>query len=189
MFECLVGYPPFCSPSAHETYRKIIDWRHELYFPDDVHLSRKSEDLIRRMITSADHRLGKKGAEEIKDHVFFSGVDWTTIRNIEAPFIPHLKSVTDTSYSPTEDLDDLPTEPVGADTDTSSRDLAFLGYTFRRYENYGAVSQAMVRVLQINLHLESCSLPASISIHTTHQTQISALNASPNIYPAGDAKH
>ncbi|KAA1132079.1 Serine/threonine-protein kinase [Puccinia graminis f. sp. tritici] len=138
MFECLVGYPPFCSPSAHETYRKIIDWRHELYFPDDVHLSRKSEDLIRRMITSADHRLGKKGAEEIKDHVFFSGVDWTTIRNIEAPFIPHLKSVTDTSYSPTEDLDDLPTEPVGADTDTSSRDLAFLGYTFRRYENYGA---------------------------------------------------
>ncbi|KAA1112873.1 Serine/threonine-protein kinase [Puccinia graminis f. sp. tritici] len=189
MFECLVGYPPFCSPSAHETYRKIIDWRHELYFPDDVHLSRESEDLIRRLITSADHRLGKKGAEEIKDHVFFSGVDWTTIRNIEAPCVPHLKSVTDTSYFPTEDSDDLPTEPVGADTDTSSRDLAFLGYTFRRYENSGAVSQAMVRVLQINLHLESCSLPASISIHTTHQTQISALNASPNIYPAGDAKH
>jgi protein-serine/threonine kinase len=50
MFECLVGYPPFCSPSAHETYRKIIDWRNELYFPDDVHLSRESEDLIRRLV-------------------------------------------------------------------------------------------------------------------------------------------
>jgi protein-serine/threonine kinase len=48
MFECLVGYPPFCSPSAHETYRKIIDWRHELYFPDDVHRARESEDLVRR---------------------------------------------------------------------------------------------------------------------------------------------
>lgn len=48
MFECLVGYPPFCSQSAHETYRKIIDWRNELYFPDDVHLSRESEDLVRR---------------------------------------------------------------------------------------------------------------------------------------------
>lgn len=137
MFECLVGYPPFCSPSAHETYRKIIDWRHELYFPDDVHLSRESEDLIRRLITSADHRLGKKGAEEIKDHVFFAGVDWTTIRNIEAPFVPHLKSVTDTSYFPTDDLNDVPTEPVGADTDGGSKDLAFLGYTFRRYENSG----------------------------------------------------
>ncbi|PLW45858.1 hypothetical protein PCANC_10105 [Puccinia coronata f. sp. avenae] len=138
MFECLVGYPPFCSPSAHETYRKIIDWRHELYFPDDVHLSRESEDLIRRLITSADHRLGKKSADEIKHHVFFSGVDWTTIRDIEAPFVPHLKSVTDTSYFPTEDLNDVPTEPVGADTDSSSKDLAFLGYTFRRYENSGA---------------------------------------------------
>ncbi|KAH9447565.1 hypothetical protein MJO28_011082 [Puccinia striiformis f. sp. tritici] len=137
MFECLVGYPPFCSPSAHETYRKIIDWRHELYFPDDVHLSRESEDLIRRLITSADHRLGKKGAEEIKEHVFFSGVDWSTIRNIEAPFVPHLKSVTDTSYFPTDDLGDVPNEPVGADTDSGSKDLAFLGYTFRRYENSG----------------------------------------------------
>jgi hypothetical protein len=39
------------------------------------------------------------------------------------------RSVTDTSYFPTEDLNDVPTEPVGADTDTSSKDLAFLGYT------------------------------------------------------------
>ncbi|EGG04639.1 uncharacterized protein MELLADRAFT_49110 [Melampsora larici-populina 98AG31] len=138
MFECLVGYPPFCSPSAHETYRKIIDWRNELYFPDDVHLSRESEDLIRRMITAADNRLGRNGAEEIKQHTFFSGVDWPTIRNIEAPFVPHLKSVTDTSYFPTDDLNDVPTEPVGADTDSGSKDLAFLGYTFRRYENSGA---------------------------------------------------
>ncbi|CAG8706830.1 14156_t:CDS:2, partial [Funneliformis caledonium] len=38
MFECLVGYPPFCSENAHETYRKIINWRDQLYFPDDVHL-------------------------------------------------------------------------------------------------------------------------------------------------------
>lgn len=28
MFECLVGYPPFCSENAHDTYRKIIDWQH-----------------------------------------------------------------------------------------------------------------------------------------------------------------
>ncbi|KAI7946351.1 hypothetical protein MJO29_010878, partial [Puccinia striiformis f. sp. tritici] len=102
---------------------------HELYFPDDVHLSREAEELIRRLITSADHRLGKKGAEEIKEHVFFSGIDWSTIQNIEAPFVPHLKLVTDTSYFPTDDLGDVPNEPVGADTDSGSKDLAFLGYT------------------------------------------------------------
>ncbi|CAJ0905746.1 9014_t:CDS:1, partial [Entrophospora sp. SA101] len=48
MFECLVGYPPFASEHPHETYRKIINWRDQLYFPDDVHLSHEAEDLIRR---------------------------------------------------------------------------------------------------------------------------------------------
>lgn len=48
MFECLVGYPPFCSETTHDTYTKIINWPHYLLFPDDVHLSREAEDLIRR---------------------------------------------------------------------------------------------------------------------------------------------
>lgn len=48
MFECLVGYPPFCSDSTHETYQKIMQWANYLLFPDDVHLSRESEDLVRR---------------------------------------------------------------------------------------------------------------------------------------------
>lgn len=50
MFECLVGYPPFCSENAHETYRKIMNWREQLYFPEDVHLSPDAEDLIRRYV-------------------------------------------------------------------------------------------------------------------------------------------
>lgn len=50
MFECLVGYPPFCSESTHETYQKIIQWQNHLAFPDDVHLSREAEDLIRRYV-------------------------------------------------------------------------------------------------------------------------------------------
>ncbi|KAK4702671.1 hypothetical protein P7C70_g3550, partial [Phenoliferia sp. Uapishka_3] len=91
MFECLVGYPPFCSENAHDTYRKIIDWKNQLYFPEDVRLSRESEDLIRKMIVGHDQRLGRNSADEIKNHTFFAGVDWTTIRNIESPFIPHLR--------------------------------------------------------------------------------------------------
>jgi protein-serine/threonine kinase len=50
MFECLVGYPPFCSEETHETYQKIINWPYHLAFPDDVHLSREAEDLIRRCV-------------------------------------------------------------------------------------------------------------------------------------------
>jgi len=48
MFECMVGYPPFCSENTHETYQKIMQWPRYLMFPDDVHLSREAEDLIRR---------------------------------------------------------------------------------------------------------------------------------------------
>lgn len=88
-----------------------------------------------RLITSPENRLGRNGAPEIREHPFFAGVDWNTIRAIDAPFIPHLKSVTDTSYFPTEDYQDVPEVPSGADVGVGSKDLAFLGYTYRRYED------------------------------------------------------
>jgi protein-serine/threonine kinase len=48
MFECLVGYPPFCSDSTHDTYQKIMQWQQYLIFPDDVYLSREAMDLVKR---------------------------------------------------------------------------------------------------------------------------------------------
>ncbi|KAN0126667.1 AGC/NDR protein kinase [Russula decolorans] len=131
MFECLVGYPPFCSETTHETYQKIIHWLHHLIIPDDVHLSEEAEDIIRRLITSADRRLN---VDQIKNHPFFYGVDWNTIRQIDAPFVPRLRSITDTSYFPVEDLEQTGADNAGgADTNDSSKDLAFLGYTFKRF--------------------------------------------------------
>lgn len=50
MYEMLVGYPPFCSETPHETYKKIMDWQRELQFADDVHLSREALDLIKRLV-------------------------------------------------------------------------------------------------------------------------------------------
>ena len=47
MFECLVGYAPFCSENPSDTYKKIIEWPNYLYFPDEVHLSKEAEHLIR----------------------------------------------------------------------------------------------------------------------------------------------
>lgn len=44
--------PPFCSENAHDTYRKIIDWRNNLHFPEDgPRLSAEAEDLVRRYVT------------------------------------------------------------------------------------------------------------------------------------------
>ena len=78
-----------------------------------------------RLITSQDRRLA---VEQIKKHPFFYGVDWNAIRQIEAPFIPRLRSITDTSYFPTEELDQVPDEPSGGDTTGAHKELAFLGY-------------------------------------------------------------
>ncbi|KAJ7904539.1 kinase-like domain-containing protein [Mycena olivaceomarginata] len=122
-FECLVGYPPFCSESTHDTYQKIMQWQYHLAFPDDVHLSRQAEDLVRRLITSADRRMS---IQEIKKHPFFYGVDWVTLRSIDAPFVPHLRSLTDTS------LEQAP-EDAPAVAGDAAKDLAFLGYTFKRF--------------------------------------------------------
>ncbi|KAK7061741.1 AGC/NDR protein kinase [Favolaschia claudopus] len=128
-FECLVGYPPFCSESTHDTYQKIMQWQYHLAFPDDVHLSRQAEDLVRRLITSADRRMN---VPEIKKHPFFYGVDWATLRSIDAPFVPHLRSLTDTSYFPVNELEQVP-EEVPAVAGDAAKDLAFLGYTFKRF--------------------------------------------------------
>ena len=59
MFECLIGWPPFCAEDAHDTYKKIVDWRSHLYFPHDNPLlhdphSRQqwpaAEDCIKRYV-------------------------------------------------------------------------------------------------------------------------------------------
>lgn len=130
MFESLVGYPPFCSESTHETYQKIMQWQYYLVFPEDVHLSREAEDVVRRLITSADRRLR---IDQIKAHPFFYGVEWDTIRQIDPPFVPNLRSMTDTQYFPTDEIDQSPAEAAAADTAASQKDLAFLGYTFKRF--------------------------------------------------------
>jgi protein-serine/threonine kinase len=77
-----------------------------------------------RLITSQDRRLN---LEQVKRHSFFYGVDWETLRHIDAPFVPHLKSITDTSYFPTDEIDQSPQEPSSPDTNGASKDLAFLG--------------------------------------------------------------
>lgn len=129
MFECLVGYPPFCSESTHDTYKKIMQWQQFLVFPDDVHLSNEAEDLIRRLLTSTERRLN---IEQIKNHPFFYGVDWDAIRQMDSPFVPRLRSMTDTSYFPTDEIEQTP-EELPADSSTVGKDLAFLGYTFKRF--------------------------------------------------------
>jgi protein-serine/threonine kinase len=152
MFEMLVGYPPFSAADYQSTFQKIVNWRAHLQFPQGIHVSPAAEHLIRRLLCDAEQRLGLYGADEIKAHPFFRGVDWEDLRRQRAPFVPVLKSVTDTFYFPSE-LDKVSSEEVASAGNTNGRevdeeengtaftsilrkkDLAFVGYSFRRFES------------------------------------------------------
>ena len=134
----LVGYPPFCSDTHAETYRKILNWKQFLQFPPDIQLSNDAYDLIKRLMCEPEGRLGRFGAGEIKAHPFFKGIDWDRLRLMKAPFIPELRSITDTSYFPLDDLKAVPLElfkEFDYRTISTQKDLAFVGYTFRRFED------------------------------------------------------
>lgn len=96
-FEMVVGYPPFFSDEASITCKKIMQWKKTFSIPKDAELSPSATDLILRLICDSDRRLGNKGAQEIKSHPFFKGVDWENMRKTIAPFIPDLTSELDTS--------------------------------------------------------------------------------------------
>lgn len=142
LYEMLIGYPPFCSESHVETYQKILRWRESLVIPNEVYTSPSAENLIRRLLCDGEYRLGRHGVEEIKSHPFFIGIDWENLQSMPAPFVPQLVSMADTSHFPIDEIiEDPSNHPNSAlnntgDTGTLARqkDLAFVGYTFRRFE-------------------------------------------------------
>ncbi|KAI9783915.1 MAG: Serine/threonine-protein kinase [Peltula sp. TS41687] len=141
MFECLVGWPPFCSDDQHDTYRKIVNWKKCLYFPRDIRLGPEAEHLIRSLICDPLERLGHGGVSEIKGHPFFRGVIFEHLRRIEAPFKPKLKSNIDFTYFPVEDIDQSDnTAELRREAQQQSQasaaqmEMVFQNYTFKRFD-------------------------------------------------------
>ncbi|XP_077325200.1 serine/threonine-protein kinase 38-like isoform X2 [Lithobates pipiens] len=135
MYEMLIGYPPFCSETPQETYRKVMTWKETLVFPPEVPISEKSKDLILRFCNDADNRIGANGIEEIKSHAFFEGVDWGHIRERPAAITIEIKSIDDTSnFDEFPESDILQPVPNTTEPDYKSKDWVFLNYTYKRFE-------------------------------------------------------
>ena len=79
---------------------------------------------LNSLMTWGDHRAG---VEELRTHPLFDGVEWSALRMMPAPRPPTLKSITDTSYFPTEEYADVPEVPAGVEKLDADKDLAFLG--------------------------------------------------------------
>ncbi|KAK9747647.1 hypothetical protein RND81_02G005500 [Saponaria officinalis] len=138
MFEMLVGYPPFYSDDPMTTCRKIVNWRTHLKFPEEVQLTPEAKDLISKLLCNVNQRLGSNGADEIKVHPWFDGVDWERIYQMEAAFIPEVNDELDTqNFEKFDEADNLlqSTSKTGPWRKMlSSKDLNFVGYTYKNFE-------------------------------------------------------
>uniref|UniRef100_A0A0K0D1J6 non-specific serine/threonine protein kinase n=1 Tax=Angiostrongylus cantonensis TaxID=6313 RepID=A0A0K0D1J6_ANGCA len=81
LYEMLIGYPPFCSETPQETYRKVVNWQQTLIFPPEMPISVDAKTTIKRFCCEPERRMGHNGGlEEIKQCIFFRRIDWNHIR-------------------------------------------------------------------------------------------------------------
>ncbi|KAK6780644.1 hypothetical protein RDI58_022828 [Solanum bulbocastanum] len=138
MYEMLVGYPPFYSDDPMSTCRKIVNWKSHLKFPEEAKLSSEAEDLIGKLLCHVTQRLGSNGADEIKVHPWFRGIDWDRIYHIDAAFIPEVTDELDTQNF--EKFEESETRSQSASRSgpwrkmLSSKDINFVGYTYKNFE-------------------------------------------------------
>ncbi|VVA16097.1 PREDICTED: serine/threonine-kinase [Prunus dulcis] len=138
MYEMLVGYPPFYSDEPMSTCRKIVNWRTHLKFPEEAKLSPEAKDLISKLLCNVDQRLGTKGADEIKAHSWFKGIEWDKLYQMKAAFIPEVNDELDTqNFEKFEEGDNQ----IESSTRSgpwrkmlSSKDVNFVGYTYKNFE-------------------------------------------------------
>ncbi|KAI1130226.1 putative response regulator receiver RIM15p [Nemania abortiva] len=137
MFEFLYGFPPFHASEAEQVFENILARRIE--WPDDEDVvSPEAKDLINRLLcVDPQQRLGKNledkfasGGEEIRSHPWFSGMNWDTLLQDEAQFVPQPENPEDTEYfdsrgatlqSFTEEMEDQATPPSASTPDYPDR--------------------------------------------------------------------
>jgi serine/threonine-protein kinase RIM15 len=107
LFECLYGRPPFNADTPDEVFKNIL--ARKIQWPldeEDDTVSEEAKDLVLKlMCLDPKNRLGSNkddkfanGGDEIKAHPWFAGINWETLREDEASFIPMSENPEDTEY-------------------------------------------------------------------------------------------
>lgn len=171
LFECMFGYPPFYSDDPMQTCRRILNWKQSLKFPSPQTVSNEAMDFCQGLICDPESRLGSRGAgsQELKAAKWFANVDFATLQQMEAPFVPRFslpakdilrelqtRPHTDPRFCElieeiTCNFDQFPDEPLpgvghlGKPTLGSWSDPKFLGFTFNNTKKSVPAAMVVVR--------------------------------------------
>ncbi|CAO3621709.1 unnamed protein product [Mucor fragilis] len=97
IYELITGNPPFTAKNPIDQYQRILEC--DITFPSNMSL--EVIDLLQNLLkTKASERFGnlKNGANDIKDHAWFKGIDFEQVlaRELTPPFVPDIKFEGDT---------------------------------------------------------------------------------------------
>jgi serine/threonine protein kinase len=93
VYEMLTGLPPWYTKDRRELFRRIR--KAPLVFPVDV--GQKAQSLIRGFLTRDPNlRLGASSVLAVKNHSFFSSMNWRSLqaKQIDPPFAPKARQTT-----------------------------------------------------------------------------------------------
>ncbi|XP_060725528.1 serine/threonine-protein kinase greatwall isoform X2 [Tachysurus vachellii] len=95
LFEFLTGVPPFNDETPQLVFQNILN--RDIPWPDgEEEISPNARGAIEILLSPDVTK--RAGLKELKEHAFFTGLDWDNLQNQTMPFIPEPHDETDTSY-------------------------------------------------------------------------------------------
>ncbi|KAG8512018.1 Serine/threonine-protein kinase 38 [Galemys pyrenaicus] len=131
MYEMLIGYPPFCSETPQETYKKVMNWKETLTFPPEVPISEKAKDLILRLF-------------DMNESIFKKLAEHTNLSGVGAHSRTDLPTEQGLSPRDREGRKEWKKDQRGLatsnhpETDYKNKDWVFINYTYKRFEGLTA---------------------------------------------------
>jgi serine/threonine kinase 38 len=153
LYECIVGYAPFSCEDTTETCIMILEFQTSLEFPEEPQISPEARHLIQKCLLV--EQLDRKGYDDIVKHPWFKRMDFEAVRQQKAPWVPEINNDEDTTnFDDFEDDnadfffgDDYPDnidETAKPLKDWDDKHLAFVGWTYKRFEPKARPSAASV---------------------------------------------
>lgn len=122
----------------------MINWKDTLKLPHCSNISQAAADIIVQLLQGPETRLGINGASEVKQHPFFTDMNFEGLRRQPAPLKPTIRYLTDTSNFDPVDPDKLRTNDSEGTKKLDSKlengkhpEHAFFEFTFRRFFDDG----------------------------------------------------